>query len=301
MDTAINISVYRAQLEHDALPVALVTGGTDGIGRAVALELARRGSRVLFVGRDDARGEQVERMLLELNPEADHRFLRADLSLLSDTARLAQMIFRITHRLDAVVCCAGILSTIPQQTSEGLERNFVLNYLSRYLLARKVTPLIAEAQSGRMVFVANAGKYKDTLDFDDLQLRHGKPGWHVAGRTQFANDLMVIELAARLKQTLIEVSCVFPGVTDTNVFRNSRGLPPLVHAIAPRLQRWFALHPAVAAITPVYLARDPRARGTSGRFFGPRMVPRVVPPRAHNQARRRMLWDASESLVHDYL
>lgn len=93
MDTAIDISTYRAQLEHDALPVALVTGGTDGIGRAVALELARRGSRVLFVGRDVARGEQVERMLLELNPEADHRFLRADLSLLSDTARLAQMFF----------------------------------------------------------------------------------------------------------------------------------------------------------------------------------------------------------------
>jgi NAD(P)-dependent dehydrogenase (short-subunit alcohol dehydrogenase family) len=301
MDTVIDISVYRAQLEHDALRVVLVTGGTDGIGRAVALELARGGDRVLFVGRDVERGEQVERMLLELNPEADHKFLRADLSLLSDTARLAKMVFQVTHRLDAIVCCAGILSAIPQQTSEGLERNFVLNYLSRYLLARKVAPLIAKAHSGRMVFVANAGKYEDTLDFNDLQLQHGKPGLYVAGRTQFANDLMVIELAERLKQTSIDVSCVFPGVTDTNVFRNSRGLPSLVRAIAPPLQRWFALRPEVAAMTPAYLARDPRARGTSGRFFGPHMNPRAVPARACNAERRRMLWNASDALVSDYL
>jgi NAD(P)-dependent dehydrogenase (short-subunit alcohol dehydrogenase family) len=301
MDTVIDISANRAQIEHAALRVALVTGGTDGIGRAVALELARRGDRVLFVGRDVERGEEVERRLIGLHPEAEHKFLRADLSLLSDTARLAKMIFQVTHRLDAIVCCAGILSTIPQQTSEGLERNFVLNYLSRYLLARKVAPLIAKAQSGRMVFVANAGKYDDTLDFNDLQLQYGKPGLYVAGRTQFANDLMVIELAERLKQTSIDVSCVFPGITDTNVFRNSRGLSPLVRAITPRLQRWFALRPEVAAITPSYLARDPRARGTSGRFFGPHMKPRAVPARAYNEERRRMLWDASDALVRDYL
>jgi NAD(P)-dependent dehydrogenase (short-subunit alcohol dehydrogenase family) len=306
MDSLIDVSrhcssLYRAQFEHDQLRVVLVTGGTDGIGRAVALELARRGDRVLFVGRDLERGEQVERMLLQLNPAADHRFLCADLSLLSETARLAKMVFQLTHRLDAMVCCAGILSTIPQQTSEGLERNFVLNYLSRYLLARKMAPLIAKAQSGRMVFVANAGKYQDTLDFNDLQLCDGKPGLYVAGRTQFANDLMVVELAERLKQTSIEVSCVFPGVTDTNVFRNSRGLPPLVRALAPRLQRWLALRPEAAAITPAYLARDPRARGTSGCFFGPKMKPRVVPPRALNRERRRMLWNASELLVSDYL
>ena len=167
--------------------VSLVTGGTDGIGRAVALLLARGGDRVLFVGRSAERGARVLAELREALPGVDHAFLRADLSLLSETARVADEAARLTDRLDAAVFCAGILSTVPEWTTEGLERNFVLNYLSRYLLARRLLPTLEEAPSGRLVLVANAGRYRDSLDFDDLQYHRGRPGLRVAERTQFAN------------------------------------------------------------------------------------------------------------------
>jgi hypothetical protein len=96
------------------------------------------------------------------------------------------------------VFCAGIHSTVPEWTAEGLERNFVLNYLSRYLLARQLLPALTAAPSGRLVLVANAGMYRDSLNFDDLQHRRGKAGITVAGRTQFANDLLTTELGAKL-------------------------------------------------------------------------------------------------------
>ena len=281
--------------------VALVTGGTDGIGRSVALRLARGGDRVLFVGRNAQRGARVLAELREVRPGVDHAFLPADLSLLSETARVADEVARRTDRLDAAVFCAGILSTVPEWMAEGLERNFVLNYLSRYLLARRLLPALTRAPSGRLVLVSNAGMYRDSLDFDDLQRPRGRPGLRVAGRTQFANDLLTTEMASRVRGTRVEVTCVFPGVTDTAVFRNARGLPPVVRALAPVVARLMALSPEEAARTPVFLAQDARAAGTGGRFYGPRLKQRAVPPRARRPERRSGLWAASEDLVRPYL
>jgi NAD(P)-dependent dehydrogenase (short-subunit alcohol dehydrogenase family) len=285
---------------HAAERVSLVTGATDGIGRAVALQLAR-GDRVLFVGRSTERGKQVLAELRKALPGVDHVFLPADLSLLSETTRLADEVARHTDRLDAAVFCAGILSTVPEWTAEGLERNLVLNYLSRYLLARRLLPAMSEAPSGRLVLVANAGKYGDSLDFDDLQHRRGKQGLRVAGRTQFANDLLATELANRLRDTRVEVTCVYPGVTDTPLFRNARGLPPLVRTIAPVMARLIGSSPEEAARTPVFLAQDARAVGTGGRFYGPKLKRLTIPPRAQRPDRRSELWEASEDLVRTYL
>jgi len=280
--------------------VCLVTGGTEGIGRAVCLELARQGWRVLFVGRDQRRAEGVLAELRAASAGVEHDFLRADLSLLSETARVADEIGRRSTRLDAVIFCAGILGTIPEWTEEGLERNFVLNYLSRHLLARLLLPSLLQAASGRLVLVANAGRYADTLDFDDLQQRRAKPGLAVAGRTQFANDLFAVDLAERLRGTALEVTCVYPGVTRTRIFQNARGLPWIARLVAPLVQ-CFVHSTESAARTPVFLAGDERARGTSGRFFGPRLKEIPVPDRALRPDRRGLLWDASTLLVRDYL
>lgn len=281
--------------------VALVTGATDGIGRAVALRLARGGDRVLAVGRDEARGARLLAALDAAYAGANHVFLRADLSLMRETARLADEVARRADRLDAAVFCAGILSTRAEWTAEGLEHTLALNYLSRFLLARRVLPLLARAPSGRLVLVANAGRYADTLDLDDLQHRRGRPGLHVAGRTQFANDLLATELAARLRGTRVEVTCVFPGVTRTSFVRNARGLPRVARALASVLLPLLGMPPAAAADTPTFLAQDPAAVGTGGRFFGPRRRPRPIPARATQPERRAALWTVSEALVRSYL
>jgi NAD(P)-dependent dehydrogenase (short-subunit alcohol dehydrogenase family) len=280
--------------------VCLVTGGTEGIGRAVCLELARRGQRVLFVGRDQRRAEGVLAELRAASAGVEHAFIRADLSLLSETARVADEIGRYSARLDAAIFSAGILGTIPEWTGEGLERNFVLNYLTRHLLARLLLPKLLQAASGRLVLVSNAGRYSDTLDFSDLQQRRAKSGLAVAGRTQFANDLFAVELAERLRGTALEVTCVFPGVTRTRVFENARGLPWPLRLVGPLLL-CFGHSAESAARTPVFLAGDERARGTSGRFFGPRLKEIPVPERALRPDRRGLLWDASTLLVRDYL
>jgi len=271
---------------------SLVTGGTEGIGRAVALNLARNGDRVIIVGRNRDNGAAVLRELERAGRRGrcEHRFLEADLLLLRETSRVARMI----DEVDNVVCCAGILSTIPEWTSEDLERTFALNYLSRYLLIRQLLPRLERSPSGgRVVLVANAGVYKDTIDFEDLHYRRGKRGLNVSARSQVANDLFAIELAERVLGSNIRVSCVYPGLVRTRVFDNARGLPWIFKLLQP-IVRIFTITPEVAAETPVFLTT-----AEHGGFWGPRCSKRKTP--LHPKERRRALWSASSDLVTPYL
>lgn len=280
---------------------SLVTGGTGGIGRAVAVRLAMEGDRVLFTGRDLQRGAAVLDELHRIGPDADHRFLPADLALLGETAGLAESVVATTDRLDAIVCCAGLFSTVTSYTSESLERTFVVNYLSRYLLVRRLLPLLRAASSPRVVLVANAGKYPDSIDLEDLQHRNGPPGIVVAGRTQFANDLLAVELAERCGRDGVQVTCVYPGFVRTEVFANAEGLGPLVRTAVRTLWLLIGASPEKAAFVPAFLATAPEAGALGGRFYGPQLREIPVPDRARNADRRAGLWAASEALVRDHL
>lgn len=273
---------------------ALVTGGTGGIGRAVAADLARRGHRVIIVGRDEEAGRGVPAGL----DGTGHEMVRGDLALLRDTARVAAEVRVRTDRLDAVVLCAGVFAAAPEWTDEGLERTLVVNYLSRHLLLRLLLPLVTGAPSGRVVLVANAGRYPDTLDLDDLQMRRGGRGLRVAGRTQFANDLLAVDLAEELRETRVQVSCVFPGVVNTAVFRNARGVPRPLRAVAVAVQRIIGAAPEKAARTPVFLADDPAA---TGGFYGPGMRRLPIPERALRPDRRAAVRAVSDGLIRPLL
>ncbi|MFF5082891.1 SDR family oxidoreductase [Actinoplanes sp. NPDC000266] len=236
----------------------LVTGST-GIGGAVA---ARLGERALTIGR--------------------HGHIRADLSLLGETARAADEVAATHDRLDAIVCCAGVFTMRAATTAEGLERAWVLNYLSRFLLIDRLLPLLPP--DGRVVLVASAGRYRDV---------RGNPtrGLRVAGRTQFANDLYAVELAAR--KPSLSVACVYPGLVATRVFRDATGVPSPLRRVMDALQQRIGASPSSAARGPVQLAIGPAF--ASG-FYGPSARPLPVPDRVLH-GRRAELWAESETLT----
>ena len=280
---------------------SLVTGGTGGIGRAVAARLAGGGDRVLIVGRDEGRGHEVVRGLASAGPRDDHTHLPADLSLLAETAALADAVADSAPCLDSVVLCAGVFAGAPEWTSEGLERSFVLNYLSRFLLIERLLPLLEAAPRPRLVLVANAGKYRDTLDLDAIGPGGTHPRRHLAAASQFANDLLAVELSHRLSETRIEVACVYPGIVRTDVFRNARGVPRPLRRLALMVQRVVGSDPDAAADTPTFLAQDPTAWAVNGGFYGPGRRELQVPERASRPERRAALWQASERVIAPWL
>jgi NAD(P)-dependent dehydrogenase (short-subunit alcohol dehydrogenase family) len=285
--------------------VAVVTGATAGIGRAVAVSLAAQGFQVIAVGRDRARGEAVLDQLRAARATAegaaDHRFFATDLASMARTAELADKVARQTDRVDALVCCAGIFALRPEWTDEGLERTFALNYLSRFLLVRRLEPLLTASPSARVVLVANAGAYPDRLDLDDPHYRRGRPGMRVATRTQFANDLLAVELAERYRGTSVAATCVFPGVVRTDVFRSGVGVPRPLAAVLSAVAGRVGLSPTEAAETPAWLADSAKSAAVSASFFGPHRAVRRIPERARRPERRQRLWDVSDELAAPWL
>ncbi len=127
----------RPLTEH----VILITGATDGLGKAVAMRLARTGATLLLHGRDEARGERTLEEIRAQTGNTRLRWYRADFSLLSQVRALAERLAREQERIDVLVNNAGIGTTLPgggarQESEDGYELRFAVNYLAPFLLTR---------------------------------------------------------------------------------------------------------------------------------------------------------------------
>lgn len=151
----------------------LITGATDGHGRALASELAAGGATVLIHGRDDDRGRQTIDEIADRTGNRRLHWLRADLAALSEVRDLAARVIADYPRLDALVNNAGIGYTTEgdtrrRQSRDGYELRFAVNYLAGYLLTRLLLPRLQACAPARIVNVASAGQ--TPIDFADVML-----------------------------------------------------------------------------------------------------------------------------------
>ena len=126
----------------------LITGATDGLGKALAAELAATGATLLLHGRDDRKGASTVWEIQHRTRNGQVHWYRADLSSLRETAELAQRVTDSCGRLDTLVNNAGIGFTSPGdgrrvESQDGHELRFAVNYLARYLLTRQLAAATA--------------------------------------------------------------------------------------------------------------------------------------------------------------
>lgn len=171
----------------------VISGGTDGMGRALALERLALGDTVIAVGSNVVKGESL---VAAAGAAGDRlRFLRADLSSTAGVERLIDEIAATVDVLDALVLFANRISPRRTATAEGLERTFAVYYLSRYLLSHKLTPLLQRSESPVIVSVAGVGVRKGSVSWDDPQLNRGYSAVRAQLQAGRANDLLGVAYA----------------------------------------------------------------------------------------------------------
>jgi NAD(P)-dependent dehydrogenase (short-subunit alcohol dehydrogenase family) len=192
----------------------LVTGATDGLGKAVATELARAGATVLVHGRDDERGQ---RTLDEIRSETGSerlRWYRADLAALAEVRALAEAVAADQRQLHVLVNNAGVGSTLPGdgarlESVDGLELRFGVNYLAPYLLTRQLLPLLRASAPAMIVNVASAGQAE--IDFEDVMLERSYSGTRAYCQSKLALIMLTLDLAEELASTGVTANALHPG------------------------------------------------------------------------------------------
>jgi NAD(P)-dependent dehydrogenase (short-subunit alcohol dehydrogenase family) len=263
----------------------LITGATDGHGRALAADLAAAGATVLVHGRDNTRGRETIDDLRARTGSEKLRFLRADFASLDEVHALAERVLADYDRLDALVNNAGIGSTSDgdprrQESRDGYELRFAVNYLAGYLLARELLPLLERSAPARIVNVSSAGQAP--IDFDDVMLERDYDGVRAYCQSKLAQIMFTLDLAEELRDSEVTANSLHPAT-----------YMPTKIVLANRISPSSSVEEGVQAT--LRLVADPELDGVSGRYFtGTRLA--EPHPQAHDAEARRRLRELSDRL-----
>jgi NAD(P)-dependent dehydrogenase (short-subunit alcohol dehydrogenase family) len=239
---------------------ALVTGSTDGVGCFVAKTLAGAGALVLVHGRNAERGDRTVAEIEKTGGAAT--FFKADLASLTEVRLLAATVQDTNGRLDILINNAGIgpAGGVREESADGFELRFAVNYLAGFLLTRLLLPLLRAGAPARIVNVSSAGQYP--IDFTDTMLTRGYSGTRAYCQSKLAQVMFTIDLAAELAGNGVTATCLHPATYMNTTMVRRAGIIPVstVEAGAEAILN-LAVSPALAGRTGIYFngLREARA------------------------------------------
>ena len=259
----------------------LVTGATDGIGRATVDALAAQGAHVLVHGRDPARVARVVASLAARRP-GHATGVVADLASLAAVRALADEVRARTARLDVLIHNAGAFMNRFVPTVDGFETTFAVNHLAPFLLTLEMLPLLRASAPARIVVVASVAHTQGRLELDGKRDPDRFDGYRAYASSKLCNVLFTRALARRLGGSGVTVNAVHPGVVTTKLLREGFGTT--------------GISVEEGAAGSVRLATAPELAGVSGRYFS-RLNEAQPAPAAQDDRLAERLWEASERLV----
>ena len=268
--------------------VCLVTGATNGHGRALARLLAERGAEVVLLGRHPERCRETQQAIARAVGR-EPRVLLCDLSRRAEIDRAAEEFLSWNLPLHVLLNNAGLGSRDRKQSPDGTELTLAVNYLAVFQLTLRLLPRLARSAPARIVLVASDAHRLGRLDFDDLDVQRRYWFWKAYAQSKLALVHFNRALALRLDGTGVTVNACDPGPVASGIADHE---PGLVAALASRLLPLVFPAPEQAARTALHLAVDPLFERQSGAYW--RFLKRRLPSLGlEPDATERRLWELS--------
>ena len=270
---------------------ALITGGTDGIGKATAARLLAGGWEVVITGRSASRCDATVAGLGSRGP-GPVSALAADLSSLAQTSRACDEFLSGHSSLDFLFLNANAIARERVVTPEGFESNLALGFLSRALMARRLETAL-QAGGGQILTVV--GLNKEKLDPDDLTLERGFKGMKALARWQWAMQVWTREWNER---SPVPMNAYMPGIVKTKILKSE---PSLFGRLALTAVYAVAAAPVEKSAARVVGVMDEVQ--TTGVRDGYYAVDKLKPPRdlGAGPDEQLKLWALTEHLLAPYL
>ena len=279
----------------------MVTGASSGIGREIALGLAKLGTRVIMVCRDPLRGQAALEYVRKGSGNKAGELMLADLSSQDEIRGLATA-YRSKHdRLHVLVNNAGVIMDSRVFSVDGIEMTFAVNYIAYFMLTNLLLDLIKDSAPARIVNLTSAAHRTARLNFENLQGKRKYSRDRVYAQSKLADIIFTNELARKLEGTGVTANCVCPGAVSSRIWENSNSLVNLFFKL-------FMKGPAEGAVLPLYVATSRAVAGVTGKYFQTRQHLKGVAVKtggsickpsaqACDAETAKKLWQVSESLT----
>lgn len=258
----------------------LITGSTDGIGKATAGALASNGWHVIIHGRSQGKVHQTLETLCQDNPSGKLSGVWGDFSSLAEVAAIPAQVSAITSRLDVLLNNAGVIMPAFMESTDGYEMTFAVNHLAHFFLTHLLLPLIPEGS--RIVNVASQ-VHSQTLNTAHLNDPRYFSSIDAYSDSKMCNVLFTYALHRRIHESLgIAVTCLHPGVVNTKML----------------VQTWGRVGiPVEAGIrTSVFAVSPDKAPAESGVYWVDERKTRSTPA-SYEKNLQEELWKLSSDLI----
>ena len=282
----------------------LITGATGGLGKVMAIELAKKGAHVLVGSRTSAKGVEAAAEIVAASG-AEPRFVEPitiDLASLASVQAAADIVNNAEAPLHTLILNAGVMAPAFSLTADGYETQFGVNHLGHFALATALMGKLKDSAPSRIVTISSKahlwtydggirGLYTEHFH-SSINDEESYDPWAAYGQSKLCNLLMSLELSRRLAGTQVYVNTAHPGFVATDLQRHNSALLAIPTSL-------LAMGPIDGALTPLFLSTSPRVatEDIRGQYYTPIAQPGEASGLATDTAMALKLWQQSEQLV----
>ena len=272
----------------------LITGATNGIGKAAAIKFAESAKSIAFTYRNEELAEDLKNEMQKINPNLSINSFFCDFSVQDSIRECADKIKNDLKAIDLLINNAGVVNTEYSETIDGIENTFAVNHLGYFLFTNLLLDIVKKESESRIINVSSAAHhFVKGMQWDDINYKDDfKMGLKAYGQSKLGNILFTKKLAKKLQKDGVTVNAIHPGGVNTSLGNQNNSLLGRVLKI---ILKPFFRSPLKGANTIIYLAEIDGLSITGAYWVDGRVA--KTSHYSKNEAEAEKLWRLSEKLV----
>jgi len=272
----------------------VISGATNGIGKAAAIELSRENPKLLFTYRNQSLADELLAEIKDISPSTQVQSVYCDFSDQDSIKKCTNEINNLCANIDVLINNAGVVNTSYHETDEGIENTFAVNHLGYFLFTNLLLQKLKGDDETRIVNVSSAAhSFVKEMQWEDINFKNNfGQGLKPYGQSKLANLLFTRYLSIKLSTENISVNAIHPGGVNTSLGSQNKAWysKPLRLILRP-----FFRSPLKGAESIIYLATK-QDDGVTGEYFVDSKIHKSS-TYSKNLEEAHKLWGLSEELV----